>query len=131
MTELRYEIESYASQLRVYDNRVNYSTVTLEVSEVDRIVPVEENPTLLTRMKDGFVETWYDLQDGGANFLVWLVTNCLYLIIWALLLTVAIVVIKKVWKKKRKTIKGNGSDKAEHVLEQTEEEEHDRMALEK
>ncbi|MBQ9767781.1 MAG: DUF4349 domain-containing protein [Lachnospiraceae bacterium] len=128
LTELRYEIESYASQLRVYDNRVNYSTVTLEVSEVNRIVPVEENPTLLTRMKDGFVETWYDLQDGAANFMVWLVTNFLYLIIWAIILTVAVIVIKKVWKKK---IKGNGSDKAEHVLEQTEEEEHDRMDPEK
>lgn len=131
LTELRYEIESYASTLRVYDNRVNYSTVTLSISEVNRIIPVEENPTLLTRMKDGFVDTWYDLQDGGANFLVWLVTNFLYLIIWAVIIIAAIVIIKKVLKKKIKEGKRNGSGKAENAFAQTEEEQHDRMDLEK
>lgn len=131
LTELRYEIESYASKLRVYDNRVNYSTVTLEVSEVNRIVPVEENPTLLTRMKDGFVDTWYDLQDGGANFLVWFVTNFLYIVIWAAIIIVAVVVGKKIIKKKRKAIKKNGSDAEENKTVGTEEEEHDRMDLEK
>lgn len=127
LTELRYQIESYASQLRVYDNRVNYSTVTLSVSEVNRIVPVEENPNLFTRMKEGFVETIYDLQDGAANFLVWFVTNFLYLIIWAVIIVVVIVVIKKVLGKKIKAIKGNGKGKTENDLSKTEEEQHDGM----
>lgn len=131
LTELRYEIEAYASTLRVYDNRVNYSTVTLSVSEVNRIVSVEENPTLLTRMKDGFVDTWYDLQDGAANFMVWLVTNVLYLIIWAVVIVVLIVVLKKLIKRKKKAGKDNGTDKTREMLVNTEEEEHDRMDFEK
>ena len=31
LTQVRYEIESYESQLRMYDNRVNYSTLNLTV----------------------------------------------------------------------------------------------------
>ncbi len=131
LTELRYEIEAYASTLRVYDNQVNYSTVTLSVSEVNRIVSVEENPTLLTRMKDGFVATWYDLQDGAANFMVWLVTNALYLIIWAVIIVILIVVLKKLIKGKKKAGKDNGTDKTQEMLVNTEEEEHDRMDFEK
>jgi len=130
LTELRYEIESYASMLRVYDNRVNYSTVTLEVSEVNRIIPVEENPTMFTRMKEGFTNTIYNLQDGAANFLVWLVSNFLYLVIWAVIIVVAIVLLKKTVKKKIKRIKGKGTGRTDNTLLRTEEEQHDRMDTE-
>lgn len=36
LTQVRYEIEGYASRLRVYDNQVDYSTVNLTVNEVQR-----------------------------------------------------------------------------------------------
>lgn len=36
ITEVRYEIENYESQLRVYDNQVIYSTVYLDLYEVNR-----------------------------------------------------------------------------------------------
>ena len=36
ITEVRYEIENYESQLRVYDNQVNYSTIYLDLYEVTR-----------------------------------------------------------------------------------------------
>ena len=36
ITDVRYEIESYESQLRVYDNQVNYSTIYLDLYEVTR-----------------------------------------------------------------------------------------------
>lgn len=95
LTELRYQIESYASTLKLYDNKVNYSTVTVDVSEVNRIVPVEQNPTLLSRMKDGFADTWYDIKDGLADFAVWFVSNFLYLVMWAVIIVVAVVLVKK------------------------------------
>ncbi len=125
LTELRYEIESYASTLKLYDNKVNYSTVTIDISEVKRIVPVEQNPTLWSRMKDGFSDTWYEIKDGLANFAVWAVTNILYLIIWAVLIVAAIVIVKKVIKAhkvKRAAIKTD-------LAMQTEEEQNDRMDL--
>ncbi|MGN1085051.1 MAG: DUF4349 domain-containing protein, partial [Lachnospiraceae bacterium] len=99
LTELRYEIESYATRLRVYDNQVSYSTVSLSISEVKRTTPVEQDPSLFSRMKEGFIDTCYNVQDGASNFLVWLVTNFLYLLIWGVLIAVAVLIIKKYIKK--------------------------------
>lgn len=127
LTELRYEIESYASTLKIYDNKVDYSTVSLDISEVNRVTPVEQNPTLLTRMKEGFSNTLYSMKEGGADFLVWLVTNFLYLVIWGVILVAVCVVLRRVWKQRKmkaaasKVIPG----------QQDDEEQHDRMDLEK
>lgn len=127
LTELRYEIESYASMLKVYDNKVNYSTVTLDISEVKRMTPVEQNPTLLSRMKDGFADTWYRMKEGAADFLVWVVTNLLYLLIWgAIFVTVFIVVRRKIKRKKMKA-----AAEKETVLQHLDEEQNDRMDTEK
>ena len=127
LTELRYEIESYASTLKVYDNKVDYSTVTLDISEVKRTTPVEQNPTLLTRMKDGFSDTWYQIKEGGADFLVWLVSNFLYLVIWVTIIVVVLLVVRK--KLKQKKMKHIATETAK--LMQTDEEENDRMDIEK
>lgn len=127
LTELRYEIESYASTLKVYDNRVEYSTVTLDITEVNRVVSVEQNPTLFTRMKDGFVNTWYEVKDGFANLAVWLVTNVLYLLFWAVVIVVAVVVVKKqITKRKMRKIAA-----PEMMAHRTDEEQHDGMDSEK
>lgn len=127
LTELRYEIESYASTLKVYDNKVSYSTVTLDISEVKRITPVEQDPTLFTRMKEGFSDTWYELKDGATDVLVWFVSNFLYLLIWGVILVAAVIFIRRKIKRKRLT---DAAAKTT-VTQQPEEEQHDRMDFEK
>ena len=47
------EIESYKTQLRVYDSKVSYSTVTLYVSEVIDYTEVEE-PTFIEKLGKAF-----------------------------------------------------------------------------
>lgn len=125
LTDLRYEIESYASTLKLIDNKVNYSTVTIDISEVKRIVPVEQDPTVWSRMKDGFTDTWYSIKDGFANFLVWVVTNCLYLILWAVIIVVVLVIVKK----KINTIKCKRAAMHTEPVAQQDEENDDRMDL--
>lgn len=123
LTELRYEIESHASILKVYDNKVSYSTVTLDISEVNRITPVEQNPTLLTRMKDGFTDSWYRLKDSMGDFLVWVVTNIIVLIIWAVVIVAAVLFVKKkIAKRKMKSSAAKVS-----MSGQTNEEQEDGM----
>ena len=124
LTELRYEIESYASTLKVLDNKVSYSTVSLDISEVNRITPVEQNPTLLTRMKDGFSDSWYRLKDNMGDFLVWIVTNIIALVIWAAVIVAAVLIVKKKIIKRRKNSAANVSPAV-----QTDEEQNDRMDL--
>ncbi len=84
LAEVRYQIESIQSQLRVYDNKVNYSTVYMNINEVVDYTPVVyEEPTLADRMKEGFTDTLEDIRDWLEDFAVWFVSNIIYIIIWA------------------------------------------------
>lgn len=87
LANVRYQIESLESQLRTYDNKVNYSTIYLNISEVVEYTPVVyEEPTTAQRMKEGFLDTVEDIKEWFQDFAVWVVTNCIYLIIWAVVI---------------------------------------------
>lgn len=55
LTEVRSEIEDYESRLRVLENSVSYSVVTLRIDEVERITPTVKT-SVWTRIKDNFIE---------------------------------------------------------------------------
>ncbi len=52
LTDVRYELESVTSQLRIYDNLVDYATIYLGIDEVTEYTPVEEE-TLWQRISGG------------------------------------------------------------------------------
>lgn len=100
LSNIRYELQNYESTLRTYDNQVEYSTVSLSIYEVERTSPSsEEVKTVGNRIKTGFSNTMYDISEGLKNFAVWFVVNLPYLIIWAVVITIAVVVIKRIAKK--------------------------------
>lgn len=53
LSEIRYEIESLSSQLRVYDNQVSYSTVHLGITEVKAISTTADDG-FSAQLSDGF-----------------------------------------------------------------------------
>ena len=84
---IRYQLESMESQLRTYDNKVNYSTVYLNINEVVEYTPVVyEEPTVWERMKEGFDDSIEDIKRGFQNFAVWFVSNVIYLAIFAIII---------------------------------------------
>ena len=90
LTDVRYELENYASQLRLYDNQVDYATIYLYIDEVQEYTPVEE-PTFLERIRNTFSDALEGLGDGIVNITVFLVGNSPYLLTFGLL---AFVVVK-------------------------------------
>ena len=84
LTDVRWELENYASQLRVLDNQVNYSTIHLSVWEVDEPTVIVER-TVWQKIGDGFTENAGDMWDGLVNFFIWLITAIPYLIPLALI----------------------------------------------
>jgi hypothetical protein len=101
LSDVRYELQNYQTQLRTYDNLVEYSTVTLNISEVDRITPVtEEKRSVWDRIRIGFGDTMYDIGEGLQNFLVWFIVNLPYLIVWAGIITAGILIGRKIYYKK-------------------------------
>lgn len=80
LTDVRYELENITSQLRVYDNKVNYATIHLNVSEVvEYTEPEPENGW--QRMASGFVKSLKGLGNGLKEFFIWLVAAIPYLLL--------------------------------------------------
>ena len=102
LSSIRYELQMYETELRTIDNKVDYSTVSISINEVARMTPTtEETETVFTRIKNGFSDSIYNVSEGFKNFIVWFVVNIPYLIIWAVIITIAIIVSRKIYKKKR------------------------------
>ena len=100
LSEVRYELESYASKLRTYDNQVDYSTVHIGIREVEREVKTEPK-TFWEEVAEEFSDTLYDMGRGFKNFAIWFLGSAPVLLLWAAVIAAAVVVIRAVGKKKR------------------------------
>ena len=69
LTEVQYELDSKESQLRTYDNQIDYSTVYLDIDEVVRYTPQEQKGTW-ERISTGFKENLYSVGNGIKNFFI-------------------------------------------------------------
>ena len=100
LTDVRYELENYASQLRLFDNQIDYATIYLYIDEVQEYTPVEE-PTFLERIKTTFADALEGLGDGVVNVIVFLIGNSPYLLVFGTIGFVAIWLLRKAAKKKQ------------------------------
>ena len=119
LSEVRYNIESYQSRLRTYDDKITYSTVKIYVYEVTRVQ--EKAPeTLWERISNGWANTMYDISEGAKDFLVWFIVNLPYLAFWTVVIVVVVVVLKKKIAKRRVKKLGKKSENNETVLDSQE-----------
>jgi hypothetical protein len=103
LTDVRWELENYASQLRVLDNQVNYSTIHLNVWEVDEPTVIAER-TVWQKIGDGFTKNTSKMWNGLVNFFIWLITVIPYLIPLTLIagaVVLAVRLLKKVKIRKK------------------------------
>lgn len=89
LTDVRYELENHASQLRLYDNQIDYATIYLYISEVQEYTPVEE-PTFFERIQTTFSDALEGLGDGIVNITVFLVGNSPYILTFGLVIFIII-----------------------------------------
>ncbi len=100
LTNIISDIESIKTQLKVYDSKVDYSTVTLRVDEVVEYTEIAEpDPTWWSRIKEAFVESWTDFGDWWQDFTVWIVRVFPTLIILGFFGGIAAVIIIFINKK--------------------------------
>ena len=102
LTDVRYELENRASQLRLYDNQVDYATIYLSIDEVQEYTPVEE-PTVWERISGGFISSVKGVGNGLLDLLVWVLAKSPYLVILGGVTAGVVVLIKK--RKARKAEK--------------------------
>lgn len=114
LTQVRYEIESYESRLRVYDNQVNYSTVYLDIHEVVRETSAS-GTSFSDRVKVRFQDNIYRIGSGFTNFAVGFLGALPVLILLAAAAAAVILIVRKGMKFKKK--------REEKMFENAEEDE--------
>ena len=100
LTDVRGELETVTSQLRVYDNKVNYTTIHLNIQEVKEYTPVEEE-TFWQRIGSGFVDSCKGLFKGGKEVVIFLLANLPYLVLIGGVITGAVLAFRAGKRKKK------------------------------
>ena len=115
LSEVRGELENYASQKRLYDNQIDYATVYLAIEEVQEYTPVEE-PTLWERISKGFRDNLEGVGDDLLDVLVWFIVSLPYLVVFAVVITIIVLVVKRI-RRRRVAKKAAKQPKAEDSKE--------------
>lgn len=103
LTEVRAELESVTSQMRLYNNQIDFATIYLTIEEVQEYTPVEE-PTVWERITTGFSKSLKGLGEGIVDLAVWLITSSPYLVVLgaaALIVTLLGRRVRKINAKKK------------------------------
>ncbi|MGI5888453.1 MAG: DUF4349 domain-containing protein [Oscillospiraceae bacterium] len=96
LSDVQYEIENYTSQKNYYDNKVNFSTVEIDIEEVTKIT--EQNGGFWSRLGNAFTKSISDL---GA-FFEGLIVVIVYLLPFLAIIAVIVIIIVAVSRKKKK-----------------------------
>lgn len=110
LSEIRYQLESMESQLRTYDNQVDYSTVHFNINEVQVFTPTQPD-SVFVRIQKGFSRSITDVRDAAVNVFVWFFSNLPALAMFAVITGILFVVIKVILKRLVKFFKRPVKDK--------------------
>lgn len=103
LAEVMYEIDMHTGTLRKYDSLINYSTFTITINEVVKIVD-EPGPEdsfgvkLLANLKEGFERFADNVQD----FVLWVANNLIGLVIFAAIVVAAVILVRRHFRRVRR-----------------------------
>ena len=98
LSEIRYELESYTSQLRLYDNQVDYSTVSIYMREVKDLTPTAPD-SIGTRIQKGFNRSLNNLGEAVTDLIVWLAVNSPILFVLAVIIGAVVLIVRRLSRK--------------------------------
>ena len=100
LTQVRGDLESINSQLKVLANQVSFATIELYINQVKAYTEVEEQ-TVWQRIGSGFKKNLVNIGDDLVDFFVWAVTYSPQLILWAAIITVAVILLRRSLRKRK------------------------------
>lgn len=98
LSEVRAEAERYKSQKKSLDSKISYSTVTIDISEEERIVKTDGS--FSAELKNKFSDSLYNIGSFFRNLALTVLGDILYILLFGAVIAVVIVIIVK-RKKKR------------------------------
>lgn len=118
LSDVRYQIESMESQLRTLQNQVSYSTVYLDIQEVEKLTPVEEQ-TRGEMIREGFVDSLYGVGNGLLDFGTAVIIDLPYLVVWAAVILLVILIIRLFGKRRKNKKQKKMQEKQEKDTKET------------
>ena len=111
LSDIRYEIENYESQLKTMDNQIDYSTVSVYVDEVERVTDTGEKG-FFEEIKERFGNSLYVVARGIRGLVIGILGSLPILIVCGGVIAVAVIVVRKILKKRnmRKEDRTQNSD---------------------
>ncbi len=107
LSNVNYNIESYTAQLNSLKSKISYSTIRVNVVEVERVVNIVEKPTVFERISTRLSDNLYDIGEDAKDLFVNFVSSLPYIAIWAVIILACVLVLKFLFgsrkKKKAKT----------------------------
>lgn len=119
LSQVRYELESIESQLRTYDNQVDYSTVNVNINEVVDYTPVKES-TVWERISEGFSASLTAVGEFFKNLFVGILAFSPIIILIAAVIAIIVLIIRAVVKKCRRK-KEKTTEEKENIIEDKKE----------
>lgn len=99
LTDIRYQLENYESQLRVYDNEIDYSTIYVTLREVEREKTVE-NDSFGSQVKEHISSGFYNFGKGMQAFALGFLGLLPLWILLAVLGLIALAIVRS-WRRKK------------------------------
>lgn len=100
LTDVRAELEQVTSQLRLYDNLVDYGTVNLSITEVQEFTVVEEEQTVWQRIGEGFMNSLKGVGIAIREVFVFVIVSAPYLVLIGAAVAVIVLLSKKHRRKR-------------------------------
>lgn len=106
LSEIRYQLDSFESDLRRYDNQVDYSTITVNVSETT-VLTASEKSGFWSRVQANLESNVEDLCNAAIGLLIWFLSSLPVLLALAILFFLIYRVVKMIrsHRKSRKAAK--------------------------
>lgn len=99
LSDIRYEIENYESQLKTMDNQIDYSTVSVYVDEVERVTDTGEKG-FFEEIKERFGNSLYVVARGIRGLVIGILGSFPILIVCGGVIAVVVIVVRKILKKR-------------------------------
>ena len=116
ISEVTYEIETYESSLRKYDDLIAYCTVRIDISEVVKVSQNVEVMTFGERIRSGLDDTFTQIGDDCTDFAVWFVTSLPLLLIWAAVIVLIVLLVRWIVRRHRAKAQKKQKEQLEQYL---------------
>ena len=123
LTEIRYQLDSYNSEILDYDNKVDFSTIYLELQEsIDGKINQSGNYSFFDRVRDGFIRNLFGIRLFFSDLALFVLVFIPQILLVLLIILLIVFANKKLLNKKKKE-KQPERNKAEQEKKEQEKKE--------